>query len=105
MHTEATLAILDSETSVLRNQLRDFQSNTCSAYKMRELNREVAARERRQKKKPSSALLGDQQDSQGRRPKTLNLSTYKFHALGDYVSTIKHYGTTDSYTTAIVSDS
>jgi hypothetical protein len=34
-----------------------------------------------------------------RRPKTFNLNTYKHHALGDYVSTIRKYGTTDSYST------
>jgi hypothetical protein len=34
-----------------------------------------------------------------RRPKTLNLNTYKCHALGDYVNTIRKYGTTDSYST------
>jgi hypothetical protein len=39
----------------------------------------------------------------GRRPKTFNLNTYKFHSVGDYVSTIRKYGTTDSYTTEIVS--
>jgi hypothetical protein len=35
--------------------------------------------------------------------KTLNLNTYKIHALGDYVSAIKTYGTTDSYSTETVS--
>ena len=35
----------------------------------------------------------------GRRPKTLNLNTYKYHALGDYTATIRRYGTTDSYST------
>ncbi|KAF8523843.1 hypothetical protein JB92DRAFT_2589963, partial [Gautieria morchelliformis] len=33
----------------------------------------------------------------GKKPKTLNLLTYKFHTLGDYVSTIRWFGTTDSY--------
>jgi hypothetical protein len=37
-----------------------------------------------------------------RQLKTLNLNTYKIHALGDYVSAIKAYGTTDSYTTETV---
>jgi hypothetical protein len=37
------------------------------------------------------------------KPKTLNLFTYKFHALGDYVRTIRLFGTTDSYSTQIVS--
>lgn len=34
--------------------------------------------------------------------KMFNLSTYKLHALGDYVSTIRLFGTTDSYSTQIV---
>jgi hypothetical protein len=38
----------------------------------------------------------------GQQPKTLNLNTYKFHALGDYTSTIRQYGTTDSYSTEAV---
>ncbi|RDB21901.1 hypothetical protein Hypma_011139 [Hypsizygus marmoreus] len=33
------------------------------------------------------------------RPKTLKLNTYKYHAMGDYVATIRRYGTTDSYST------
>ena len=36
-------------------------------------------------------------------PKIFNLSTYKLHALGDYVNTIRLFGTTDSYTTQIIS--
>jgi hypothetical protein len=38
-----------------------------------------------------------------RHPKTLNLNTYKHHALGDYSATIRKYGTTDSYSTEPVS--
>jgi hypothetical protein len=38
----------------------------------------------------------------GRLPKTLNLNTYKLHALGDYTATIRKYGTTDSYSTEAV---
>lgn len=40
--------------------------------------------------------------STARRPKVLNLSTYKVHALGDYVNTIRTFGTTDSYSTQTV---
>ncbi|KAJ3530549.1 hypothetical protein NMY22_g8529 [Coprinellus aureogranulatus] len=36
---------------------------------------------------------------EGRKAKTLNLKTYKWHALGDVVSTIRLFGTTDSYST------
>ena len=38
------------------------------------------------------------------RLKTLNLNTYKHHALGDVVETIQRYGTTDSYTTEAMSE-
>jgi hypothetical protein len=34
--------------------------------------------------------------------KTFNLNTYKVHTLGDYTTTIKRYGTTDSYSTKLV---
>jgi hypothetical protein len=37
-----------------------------------------------------------------RHKKTLNLNTYKLHALGDYTTTIRKYGTTDSYSTEVV---
>lgn len=33
----------------------------------------------------------------------LDLNNYKFHALGDYVATIRLFGTTDSYSTQVVS--
>lgn len=34
-----------------------------------------------------------------RRKKSFNFQMYKFHALGDYVTSIRHFGTTDSYST------
>jgi hypothetical protein len=37
-----------------------------------------------------------------KRKKTLKISTYKFHALADYVRTIRMFGTTDSYSTQTV---
>jgi hypothetical protein len=98
MHTDVTLTILDGETTSIGSQLRRFQSETCSAYQGRELTREARARARRDCKKGSSAA-----HAQERRPKTLNLQTYKVHSIGDYVETIKQYGTTDSYSTQIVS--
>lgn len=39
----------------------------------------------------------------GKLRKTLNLKTYKDHALGDYVETIRRNGTTDSYSTETAS--
>jgi hypothetical protein len=37
------------------------------------------------------------------RKKKFTLNTYKYHACGDYPNTIRQYGTTDSYSTEIVS--
>jgi hypothetical protein len=169
LHTDITLAAMDSITSLLGNKLRLFQSKTCSAFSTRELNRERDARVRRQNPKaktndrrsatlqnppvqkstgastartstaaragPSSEdltalnhdpslttrLIGSSEASVrqqstasrsgparrdgGRREKAFNLNTYKFHALGDYASTIRQFGTTDSYSTEMVSPS
>jgi hypothetical protein len=104
LHTDATLGLLDSETAELGKLLRDFESTTCSVYKTRELKKEMNARKRRDcVKKGSFTGKPHSQPTAERQFKTLNLRTYKFHSLGDYVSTIKRFGTTDSYTTSIVS--
>ena len=39
----------------------------------------------------------------GHKHKKLNLETYKYHALADYLETIRRYGTTDNYNMQIVS--
>ena len=38
----------------------------------------------------------------GKLRKTLNLNTYKDHSLGDYVESIRRYGTVASYSTELV---
>jgi hypothetical protein len=119
MHTDSTLDILDSITSLLGKHLREFTNETCSAFNTRELRREADARVRQQvsqknrgtrtgsskatnNRVTSSNISG--QASNTRREKALNLNTYKVHALGDYSSTIRRYGTTDSYTTESVNN-
>ena len=67
-------------------------------FPTRELERERAARVRQ---KPTQQDC----DRSARQPKQLNLNTYKYHALGDYVRTIRRFGTTDSYSTQPVSSS
>ncbi|OBZ80056.1 hypothetical protein A0H81_00427 [Grifola frondosa] len=101
MHTDTTLDILSEDTAVLGQKLREFKEKTCAAFQTRELAREGEARKRRQQKNvagagPNSAAPGD-----ARRPKAFNLNTYKLHSLGDYVSTIRLFGTTDSYSTQL----
>ena len=102
MHTDDSLVLLQRSLRSLGDQLRLFQRDTCERFHTRELPTEAAQRQRREmaelnagrrRKEARSALL----------PKKFNLDTYKFHALGDYVTMIKMYGTTDSFTTQVVS--
>ena len=69
-----------------------------------ELPSETAARWQRKEGKLNNSDSRRHNPS-GARPKLFNLNTYKLHALGDYVHTIHMFGTTDSYTTQIVSQS
>ena len=104
MHTDATLQILDVATTDLGKQLRAFQRDTCAGFETLELKREAEARKRREAKQgPVLGTVSSSTTPNQRRRKTLNLQTYKVHALGDYVSTIRMFGTTDSYTSAIAS--
>lgn len=145
MHTETTLTHLEKATSLLGDQMRRFQRETCPAYKTTELPNENAARVKRAARKahaaaetaarkegsngepsapvaanadpilppsePASAPVSTTLDprsapreTMGKTGKKLNLNTYKFHALGDYVRTIRMLGTTDSYSTQPVSE-
>ena len=100
MHTDLTLDILNQVTSELGEAFRHFKDNICPAYSTRELKHEAASRRRRQVKK--AARKGNTVNSasdDARSSKVLNLQTFKYHSLGDYVETIRQYGTTDSYST------
>lgn len=106
LHTDLTLGIMDRLTTELGKALRDFEKHICAAYVTRELPRETAARQRRQKAKkdvsgggaaPPNGISEPEIEEPKRLKKALNLQTYKHHSLGDYVDTIRRYGTTDSY--------
>jgi hypothetical protein len=109
LHMDSTLSHMDSVTTVLGQELRRFVQDTCSRFKTTELPKEYAARGRRQSRKEAQNLettlnTAPKKGAAGeRRPKTLNLSVYKVHALGDYVNTIRLFGTTDSFSSQIVS--
>jgi len=78
--------------------MRAFRDTTKDAFNTVELPSETAARKRR-----SLATEGDiTAQSRGPLKRVLNLQTYKFHALGDYVQSIRLFGTTDSYSTQLV---
>ena len=104
LHTDETLNIFEKVTKDLGGCIRSFASDTCPHFATKELAREAEARRRRQGQQNLSrssqsqgAILGH-----GRRPKGLNLQTYKLHALADYPSQIRMYGTTDLYSTQSV---
>lgn len=123
MHTEITLQYLEKTTTTIGKELRSFRDTIGAAYTCKELPGEVSRRARRQKKKKGHSKQTTQptvidsphgsempQDAVPPpipdilpRTKLLNLCTYKLHALGDYVQTIRLFGTTDSYSTQIVS--
>jgi len=87
LHTDSTLGLLEGVTRELGLLMRQFRDKTSDEYNTVELPRE------------SRTHKGGARSSK----KKLNLNTYKFHALGDYVATICLFGTTDSYSTQLVS--
>jgi hypothetical protein len=54
MHSDATLAILDTWTHTLGEDVRNFESQTCRHFGTVELDKEYAARQRRKAKKKSA---------------------------------------------------
>jgi hypothetical protein len=116
MHTDSSLELLSQVTIALGTSIREFQEKTCPAFLTHELERERAARVRRQEKtKKTTAETSSnpkkgrkatvetnsnpQKSNSGRQPKEFSLKTSKYHALGDYCNTIRRFGTTDSYST------
>lgn len=126
MHNDITLDIMEKLTIILGEKLRTFSQDTCPAFDTKELHREYNTRIRRESEKltnsnknpdaptqdPSNALPASSTDERthaksnprsvkarpsGRRKVIFNLQTYKVHLLGDYVKTIRIYGTSDSY--------
>jgi hypothetical protein len=91
--------------------MRHFKEVTCPSFNTVETDREYNARcraaaavEKKRSRQCTNVTNTTQSTSVGgKRPKTFNLLTSKLHALGDYVNMIKMFGTTDSYSTQIVS--
>ncbi|KAG2067230.1 hypothetical protein BDR04DRAFT_1129692 [Suillus decipiens] len=117
MHSELTLEIMDKVTSTVGRQFHAFKATVCSSFDTHELHQEVeahaccatnhTAKQVGAQKGKGHARNLEQQEMLGLQIspdsvwhiKVFNFQTYKFHALGDYMSTIHQYGTTDSYST------
>jgi len=98
LHTESTLEHLEQVTEELGQLMREFEKSTKSRYSTVELPKEAEARGRRQG--PTTATTTAQPS---RKKRGLNLFTYKWHALGDYVRAIRLFGGTDGFSTQVVS--
>jgi hypothetical protein len=104
-HTSATLGKLSEVTRKLGDDMRAFQHCTAD-LEVFETPREFNARQRWAATRTQRHLDTVESTVQVSRKRCeLNLNTFKFHALGDYVSTISQYGTTDSFSTQTVNNS
>ena len=105
MHTKTMLYHFNNCTTCLGQDIRRFSHDCCTKFNTYDLPREMAARARHRGAK--NAKAGTTSDatstSEGRKQRTFNMSTYKLHALGDYVKAIREFGTTDNYSTQVVS--
>ena len=103
LHTDVTLDIMETVTPQLTNLLREFRSQTCSAFQTKELQREAENHMRQgAKKTPTTAGCPSLEACGSCCQKVFNLQMYKVHALADYPAQIRRYGTTDSFSTQIV---
>ena len=93
LHTESTLNHLKKLTTELGWLMRKFRDVTKSDFATIELPRETAAQKRCSKWKEMEEISNPKCTSW--KPKTLNLFTYKWHALTDYVHSIHLFGGTD----------
>ena len=89
--------------------MRKFEKHVCSKYDTKDLPSELAARSRRQQRKgiklTTTTLASTQKGPTptGPRQRKFNMETYKYHALGDYATSIRLHGPLDGYSTQLVS--
>jgi hypothetical protein len=100
LHTDSTLSYLERLTKELGSLMRAFQDNTCAAFTTVELPKEVASRVRRNAEK--SGYVPPSDGSGGAKSRRFNLSTFKWHVLGDYVYSIRLFGPAPDYSTEVV---
>ena len=107
LHSDSTLSAFELATTSLGHVMRTFLRKVCSKVTTQELPRETEARQARVAKTAASQAAGpSSQPTQPSKPsarvKKFNLNTYKYHRLGDYVRTIRKFGTTDNFTSQTV---
>ena len=108
LHTESTLQHLEQLTTELGQLNRKFRDTMQSAFLTFELPKEqrpergarILARQGESNGK-EKAMAGD---ASGKNSKHLNFSTYKWHALSDYVRAIHLFSPMDGFSTQVVSN-
>ena len=97
LHTEAAVGLLDDTTTVLGTYLRLFEIVVCPKYATKETQHAAHIRTQLRKDLATSRV-----DS-GRRSKPFHLRLIKLHFLGYYPEYIRMFGTTDHWSTKVVS--
>ncbi|KAG2049274.1 hypothetical protein BDR06DRAFT_991207, partial [Suillus hirtellus] len=100
-HGLAKNSILDETTTDLGEQFRLFKEmeldrEAKEAVKQAENGKGKGKEKEKASPEQSCDVPGPKQV---RKKKSFNIQTYKFHMLGDYVASIRLFGTTDSYST------
>ena len=95
------MKIFQRVTRKLGNELR-FLRDTCTGFTTKELRHEAECCRQKEACAAPSNTATMSSTTNDHWPKMLNLNTYKLHALGDYPSPIKLFGTTDSFSTQLV---
>ena len=101
--TEETLEMMDEVTQSLGDSMCTFEVETCPTFPTKELKHEAQGRQHCEAQAHKQRHHMVSTETPACKAKTLNLCLYKFHALGDYMTSIRMYGTTDSYSTQPVS--
>ncbi|KAG8898963.1 hypothetical protein FRC00_002093 [Tulasnella sp. 408] len=108
MHTNDTLETLSLLTRSLGQELRYFEEHVANALKTFETPKEARSRVRRERRKGADVRhegVGSSTAAAApgvaRKAKSYSLDTYKVHALGDYISQIRLFGTLDVTSTQV----
>lgn len=105
LHSSSTIRSFRIVTTDLGSKARKFIRTTCAIYVTYELPQEESRRARRKAQKQAKSPGNNPNPAAAKSSKTRkewNITTYKWHSLGDYADTIVDFGTTDSYSTQIV---
>jgi hypothetical protein len=98
-----TLEMMEMVTTALCQAIRDFATIMCPQYTTRELPREERACTSCQQEQAKRGKGTKRKKTTGIKDKKFNMATFKLHCIPDYVQMIWKYGTTDLYSTQIVS--